>query len=152
MTKVKILKTGNFLKVDAVSHDVVIMDTKLKEVSRIKGDPLFESWTAHALHYAKRSASDYSCEEDIIVWMDGNYTFSFLDVNNMQHTRIPGFWTLETGQQAFGCATVASFDLRKVAGIGICDTFQTIHVFDGAASVSYYKNKPLSQLCKSRPV
>ena len=54
----KILKSGNILKVDASSHNAIIYDSLLKETSTFKGEPLFDSWMSMSGHYAQRTNSD----------------------------------------------------------------------------------------------
>jgi hypothetical protein len=134
-TKLKILKSGSLAKVDSITHDVIFYDGKLKEITRIKGDPLPEAWYSMASQYATRSSSDSTTEEDIVVWVNGTYATSLLDLNTSQHNEIPNFWKSSDGRPSFACVALASPDLKRVAGIGLVESAQCIHVMDGSQGV-----------------
>ena len=131
-TKLKIQKSGSLVKVDSVTHDAIFYDAKLKEISRIKGQPLPEAWFSMASQYGIRSSSDSTTEEDIIPWVSGTYATSLLDLNTSQHNEIPNFWTSPDGRSSFACVALTSPDLKKVAGIGLVESSQCIHVMDGS--------------------
>lgn len=131
-TKLKILKSGSLVKVDSITHDAIFYDAKLKEVSRIKGQPLPEAWYSMASQYAVRSSSDSTTEEDVVTWVSGTYATSLLDLNTSQHNEIPNFWKSPDGRPSFACVALTSPDLKKVAGIGLVESSQCIHVMDGS--------------------
>ena len=135
---------------DASSHDLVVYNGKLEEIHRLKGTPLFESWLPNMRHYARRSSSDHTSEEDLVLWMDGNYTFSYVDSNELVPIKVDKFWENDTGSPSFGCVIVPSNDMHKIAGIGICSSSQYIHILDGSTNPGQFKSKESNTLLKSR--
>ena len=104
----KILKSGNILKVDASSHNAIIYDSLLNETSTFKGEPLFDSWMSMSGHYAQRTNSDYTGEETGILWMNGNYSVAVLDESTGKTRSIDSFWSMQDGSMSFGCLCVTS--------------------------------------------
>lgn len=130
---IKMLKTGNIIGFQGTSHDAILFDSKLKEIKRVKGEALPESWLSIAPNLAKKRSVDCDVGGDIVLWISGNYKLSYLDTMTMQATEIPNFWLCQS-QWCFGMCVVMTKDNMKVAGIGLCNDQQSLHVLDSASS------------------
>lgn len=130
-TKLKVLRGGNILAVEAETNDSVIFDAKLKETRRIKGHASPSSNLATVKAMARMAQSDFTTETEHVLWMSGPNRLSLLNVVTFDVIELPSFWeTSQPGEEATGVVTVVSHKLLRAAGIGIVGNGQTLHVWD----------------------
>ena len=131
--KVRVLRNGTLLSLDGLNHDSIILDEKLNALTTLKGTPLPASWSSYAHTYSKLSSSDFSGEEDVILLPTGPNTSSFMDSASLVQKDLAGLWLGPANTYAFGLVAVPSHDLKKVAGLGLSDSHQTLHLWDSSS-------------------
>ena len=138
------------MAVEAGSNDAIIFDFKLKEIDRIKGKPLPVEALSIAKQMAGRSQSDFTTEADVVLWMNGPYQLSLLNVLNDRVVDLDGFWFDQaSGTECYAMAALASHKLQKAAGIGQNGDIQSLHVWDATSSPVQKASKSLVGILKS---
>lgn len=119
MIKLKILQEGSILFVDPLSHDAIKIDSKLKELGRVKGIPIPQSVVDSAPSFNKNRKTSFTDEKnsDFTLWLNGLNHISILNTKSMKAKEITNFWKLRQ-TWCFAMTAVADKDFEKVFGIG----------------------------------
>lgn len=144
------MRGGNILAVEARSNDAIIFDPKLRELERIRGTPLPPEATKVTKQMAKISQSDFTTEADVVLWINGPYQLSLLNVLTDKVIDLSGFWFDQvSGSDCYAMAALASHRLLKAAGIGQNGNALSLHLWDATTSSVKKASKNLAELLQS---
>jgi hypothetical protein len=110
---------------------------------------------AEALNVTKqmagRSQSDFTTEADVVLWVNGPYQLSLLNVLNDRVVDLAGFWyDQQLGTECYAMAALASHRLQKAAGIGQNGNILSLHVWDATCSPVEKASKSIAKMLKSK--
>lgn len=130
-----LLPDGDMLYNDGLSHDLVKLDSKMKEIDRLKGTPLPPSYLETAFSFNQSRRTFFTDEEDQILWLNGISGLSIVDSDKFKVIEdIPNFWK-DTNGPCFAMSAVATRDMAKIVGFGYSNArHYSLHLY-------YRKNK-----------
>lgn len=112
---------GAIVYADPLSHDLVKVNTDMKELGRIKGVPIPENLIENAPTFNKNRKTSFVDEDNQVLWFKGLNQISIVDTETFQETEIPNFFTFEQ-TWCFAMMAVADKDFKKVFGFGFNGT------------------------------
>lgn len=131
------------------TNETVIMDSNLKELRKVHAiEAIPESWKSisHQLRRKKRIRQPTNSPQ--ILLMNGNYILSTCDPNTGSTAEIPSFWKIQD-KFSFGMIVSSDANLSKVAGIGLLENDQTIHLYTSSGNLtSFHKKSVLKSINK----
>lgn len=69
--KIKLLDDGNIIYAEPFSNDLVLIDTEMVEISRLKGYPIPDSLRDSAADYNKNRRCCFSDDDAQVLWLKG---------------------------------------------------------------------------------
>ena len=149
--KLKVLRGGLIMVVEAESNDAVFLDANLKECRRIKGSPSPAADLASLKRMARLSQSEFTTEAERVLWMNGPHSLALVSVLTFAVDELPGFWQSPVdGLDATGVVATTSHKLTKAGGIGLLAEEQTLHIWDASKQPATKAAVKMHGLLKSR--
>ena len=146
--KIKLLNDGNIAYVDPFSHDIVKINHKMKELERLSGNPVPQSYKEAATGFFKGRRSSFVDESRNILWMNGMNHLSYLDTETWKATVVPNFWQ-QGGGWCFAQLAVADKEFGKFCGYGFNGAHMpTLHFYDRKRSK--FSSKLAKETIKSK--
>lgn len=149
------LDEGKVIKTDPLTQDIMVADLYLKEISKISGKGISQSFrtllsTPAGLY--RRSISQPSSATGSLtkmLWLDSGSTLQTVDLATMKSSEIANFWNyIET--KCLALFATCSSDFKRFAGIGLTPTGQqTLHVYDIAGGTGF-SSASIGQLFQSK--
>lgn len=148
LIKLKILNDGNILYVDPVSHDIVKVDSKMKELGRLEGIPMPESHREAASNFNKDRRSSSVDDDQYVLWHKGLNNLAIVDTDTFTANEVPNFWT-QGGGWCFSMAVVADSNFKKICGYGFnAQQAGTLHIYD--ITKGQFKSQEASNILQSK--
>ena len=79
--KIKLLDDGNLLYAEPYSNDLVLVDTDMNELSRLKGSPIPDSLRDSAADFNKNRRSCFSDDDTHVLWLKGLSQIAIVDTD-----------------------------------------------------------------------
>lgn len=141
------MNDGNILYVDPTSHDLIKVDPKMKEIDRIKGIPMPQSYKDAARSFNKNRRSSSIDDDQFILWFKGLNNLAIVDTETFTAQEIPNFWTNDGGW-CFAMVAVADSEFKKICGYAFnAQQIPTIHIYD--ITKGAFKSQHKSNLLQS---
>lgn len=69
--KIKLLDDGNLIYAEPFSNDLVLVDTDMREIARLKGYPIDDAMRDSASDFNKNRRSCFSDDDTHVLWLKG---------------------------------------------------------------------------------
>lgn len=131
----RILSNGDLVYLDSISHDLVKLSNDMKELGRIKGYPMPESYLQTAYSFNRLRRTTYSNEGDLFLWLKGINNLSIVDLEEFREIEeITNFWRDKQGW-CFAMSAVATTDMNLIAGFGYSNVLgHSLHIYNRKAN------------------
>lgn len=125
-----ILGNNSIIIFETASHDVLLLDNNLVEVSRIKGTPIDASMIlAYYSFAASRKLPVLLPQAASLVYFSSLYGLGLLDIYSFTNYEIPNFWICNSNW-ALGYILTSDENIGMILGVGFLGNQQTLHFLD----------------------